>query len=654
MHIVTFEDGKISQIRLSWDQGALLKQLDVIGKTGRNWPIRDSREQLTAITSCLRKAAATGAGAQSNKGQAQPNGDAKNTNRQSTSFIHRDPHASLVLFGSREEIEAAPSVVSPYAGSRPAQRSFTDILGDEPEAQPAAVVSPYAGAKRQQRTFEEILGDDGGDDGHADESSPPSPSTGRGRSSSTKVMAKGGSSKNFVPNRLFDGAGHKEGAAEDEDDDETPQPQRFYRPDPAKYSHFDFADGPDPDEAPQPAPPRENGKKHKAEANWSFDDFVTPDRPQPTKAYQMRDARHWDMVDEKVTQETPHYRPPPPGNPRSDANSHLDDPINTPTAHAPLSNITNRQRASTTQSIADDKSSTDATTSLTNDTSDDDDDMSRGISIAGDGMGGRKGTDRSWMTGGEDPEPPKERIIIAGDGMGGRKGVDNSWREDGDQNPHGINVGGNGMGGRKGTDQRWKRDEDDTDDNGAPKNTGKIAIAGDGMGSRRGNDRGWMTGAGDEDVPVVGKEKITTAGDGMGGRKGVDNSWREDGDQNPHGISIAGNGMGGLLGTDQRWKRGEEEELDGDVPKNNAKIVIAGDGMGGRKDADNSWRYGGADPNEEVPGPQGGRRANDQRWGRDAEEGTEKKKDSGKIAIAGDGMGGRKGTERNWLYGDDD
>jgi hypothetical protein len=55
IHIVSFDDdGKIAQIRQSWDQGALLKQLDVIGKTGRNWPIRDSKDQLREITNSLK------------------------------------------------------------------------------------------------------------------------------------------------------------------------------------------------------------------------------------------------------------------------------------------------------------------------------------------------------------------------------------------------------------------------------------------------------------------------------------------------------------------------------------------------------------------------------------------------------------------------
>ena len=40
---------KIRQIRLHWDQGTVLKQVDAIGKSGRNWPIRDGKPQVDAV-----------------------------------------------------------------------------------------------------------------------------------------------------------------------------------------------------------------------------------------------------------------------------------------------------------------------------------------------------------------------------------------------------------------------------------------------------------------------------------------------------------------------------------------------------------------------------------------------------------------------------
>ncbi|KAI1001203.1 hypothetical protein K3495_g6997 [Podosphaera aphanis] len=55
VHFITFDsEKKITQIRLSWDQGSLLKLINIIGKTGRNWPISDGKDQIKLITSSLR------------------------------------------------------------------------------------------------------------------------------------------------------------------------------------------------------------------------------------------------------------------------------------------------------------------------------------------------------------------------------------------------------------------------------------------------------------------------------------------------------------------------------------------------------------------------------------------------------------------------
>lgn len=39
VHIVNFENGRIREVRIYWDQSNILKQLNVIGKSGRNWPV---------------------------------------------------------------------------------------------------------------------------------------------------------------------------------------------------------------------------------------------------------------------------------------------------------------------------------------------------------------------------------------------------------------------------------------------------------------------------------------------------------------------------------------------------------------------------------------------------------------------------------------
>ncbi|KAL2256586.1 hypothetical protein VTK26DRAFT_1437 [Humicola hyalothermophila] len=437
MHIVTFDNqGKISTIRQSWDQGSLLKQVEVIGRSGQNWPIRDSKEQIKLIAQC-----AKGDGAAAAPAQSLPT-----RSRGGSTNILRDPRASLDLFAPAEELEDTPAaVVSPYAGRRPRQRSFTEILGDEPVETPG------------------------------------SPSDGRDRSQSpSKVVApKVGAGKNFTPIRLFN--------PDDDADQETPErqrsPERRVRPDPKKYEHFDFDDGSEaPPLKPADAPPR----RTKHDSQWSFEDFVTPQKPVATRGiHRARDVRHWGP-DNEVLENTPAPNAPVI-KPRRDAEAHFelvddgpgtDEPRDTGrpargTLHneglhlydnrlhiedgsvpspdpPPLGNITN---------LKDRRKDFDAHFELTDEPPQpgngderpakipedrkkavrmmesnwapyDESPVSRkensnpnpakrtgderGIAIAGDGMGGRKGSGRGWLTGEDEDETPVRKPVSRG------------------------------------------------------------------------------------------------------------------------------------------------------------------------------------------------------------------------------------------------
>jgi hypothetical protein len=272
-------EGKMTTIRQSWDQGSLLKQLDIIGKTGRNWPIRDSTEQLRMIKDSLNAAGVE---------TARPAESVTNRSRASSNNPLRDPHATLALFAPREEAEAEPAnnVISPYAGRRPRQRSFTEILGDEP--------------------VEEVG----------------SPSNGRDRSMSpSKAIApKGGSNRNFQPMRLFD--------AEEETRWDVPEKKNsMYRPNPKKFEHFDFSDGSDAQDAPKATKPGvtfdKEPVKSKHDSQWSFDDFSTPQKALPTRGLRRtQDVRHWSNDDETIA-ESPVKKPQQP-KPRRDAEKHFE------------------------------------------------------------------------------------------------------------------------------------------------------------------------------------------------------------------------------------------------------------------------------------------------------------------------------------------
>ncbi|POR36560.1 Uncharacterized protein TPAR_03219 [Tolypocladium paradoxum] len=470
MHIVSFDDdGKIVQIRQQWDQGSLLKQLDIIGKTGRNWPIKDSREQLTVIQSCLKSVGAAPAPT------SQDHNDVIIRTRGNSTNAVRDPHASLQLFGPREDLEAAEasSVVSPYAGSRPHQRGFAEIFGDEPHGEPA----------------------------HHDRSMSPS---------------KAGQGKNYQPMRIFDSN------QEHKDEDEPPKGGKNYiRPNPNKYEHFDFADGSDPQDQPERGVSQDERPKSKHDSQWSFDDFVTPAKPQPSKSFRNQDDRHWDTEISNMEESDK-----PAGKGRRDAETHFelqddgermprqerpgtkprgsthneglglyknnlfgaaDTPAATPAAK-PLGNITNLKDR--TKDFDPHFAMADASPSQG---------PHRSQHVPEGRMKAVKMMDANWSSYDQSPISQKEnqprgetledtKIHIAGDGMGGKKGTNRDWlySETTEQELP------KALASRKGNAAAAQR-------TGASSEGGeKIHIAGDGMGGKKGTNRDWLYGGGGE------------------------------------------------------------------------------------------------------------------------------------------------------------
>ncbi|RKF72610.1 hypothetical protein GcM3_097010 [Golovinomyces cichoracearum] len=101
-HFVTFNSyAKITQIRLSWDQGCLLKLISVIGKTGRNWPICGGDDQSKLITSCVEKKA---------NSQICDKADLKEASENHKNAVRNSPHfpyyGSSRLFDTEGDQEA--------------------------------------------------------------------------------------------------------------------------------------------------------------------------------------------------------------------------------------------------------------------------------------------------------------------------------------------------------------------------------------------------------------------------------------------------------------------------------------------------------------------------------------------------------------------
>ncbi|KAI1446461.1 hypothetical protein F5Y02DRAFT_382993 [Annulohypoxylon stygium] len=437
IHIVTFDnDGKIQQIRQAWDQGSLLKQLDVIGKSGRNWPIRDSTEQIKLIETSVKSSGPSSS--------SQDPSDLAVRSRGNSTNVLRDPHASLALFAPREEAEQSiAAVISPRGGARPRQRDFAEILGDEPIE---------------------------------------SPTRERSESPSKAIAPKAGADKKFQPSRLFE----DEDVVEDNNlPDAVASPSRFIRPNPKKYSHFDFAD--DPEEFPQA--PDLNAKKTKHSSQWCFDDFNTPQKAKPSKVLQKQNVRHWGAEDDQV-QESP-VRKVAPVKPRRDAETHfefVDD--GTPTGEARAT----RPRGATHNNglglYKNNLYSEDGSAPV-------DGEEPRALGAITNLKDRGRDFEAHWqMTDSPSAQKPSPKPAVGEDRKKVVKMMDSSWsnfdqspgqkenkpipQRSGTNGDRGIHIGGDGMGGGKGSNRNWLFGDEDDSQAPQPAHKKKAAAASSG------------------------------------------------------------------------------------------------------------------------------------------------------------------------------
>lgn len=252
---------KISSIRLHWDQGSLLKQVEVIGSRARGWPIREGKEQVKLIISIAGTPEASAAPSRRSTQTIDP-ADVQLPNRSHSSSVtgaFASEPRNLSLFEARQHdaepafAAASGSVVSPRASAKPPSRGLEDILtGSEQEI-------PEASEFRSPSPTKQLNGN-GGTQRH-------------------------GAEKHFHPIRLFD---------------ENDAPPALKSPDtmkvdPKKYQHFEFGSGED---ASRLSTKQTNRAKHGSQ--WDFTDFVTPEKPRPTKIATQNQPRFGWMGDDEV------------------------------------------------------------------------------------------------------------------------------------------------------------------------------------------------------------------------------------------------------------------------------------------------------------------------------------------------------------------
>ncbi|KAF7959854.1 hypothetical protein EAE96_001459 [Botrytis aclada] len=131
------------------------------------------------------------------------------------------------------------------------------------------------------------------------------------------LSPKAGASKKFAPSRLFD-------ADEDENKPDSPIREKskdpMYRPNPARYEHFDITDGPGEEESIRP--PTGKGSKGQHQTQWGFDDFQTPQKVVPTKVLRAAEVRHWGNSDDEVLDSPVKFKKTE--KPRKDAQTHFE------------------------------------------------------------------------------------------------------------------------------------------------------------------------------------------------------------------------------------------------------------------------------------------------------------------------------------------
>ena len=451
VHIVHFDSNKkIQQIRLYWDQGSLLKLVDVIGSRAKNWPIRDGKDQARLIASSAAAVAGTNGSTTSPSKDATRDPNEVTITSKATSprkNVTGDPHASLSLFGPREIQESTHTqpAVAPRASAKPPPRDYHDLfVGNDSDASAA---STPASKTRTASPHKEKH---------------PAP-----------IAAKGGAGKNFQPSRLFDTD------APVPPSPGTPQqsPDKYIKPHPTKYNHFDFGDGSDePNEKPSALPDR---PKSKHGPQWDFADFVTPEKV--AQKVRDQDVRHFGWSEDDVNMASP-AKNSKVDKPRPDAQTHFDfQDAGTPAGDRrpgghPRGQGQNNGLGLYQNNVYDEERSTSPEkkgsqplSTVTN-LKDRRKDFAPHFAMTDDSPAGQNTAAKSTTTQSNNSNSnnnngiQKENYSIGGGGGGFGKSVTNT----------GIKTGGDGMGGKKGAGRSWGFGDESDEDGVGGLNEGKF------------------------------------------------------------------------------------------------------------------------------------------------------------------------------------
>ncbi|KAJ5660406.1 hypothetical protein N7507_006857 [Penicillium longicatenatum] len=320
LHIVRWNaQHEIQQVRIYWDQGSLLKEVEMIGARSRHWPIRSGLEHIRLLRSA--------ANAQPAPSLPPSQGDFKEPPARpgSPGKRHiRDPYgagslANLLSPGKdTDENERPPRPSSPgkkHTRDPYGAGSLSELLS--PSKAPAARVLPYApsSAKPPARNLSDIF---------IDEEAPPTPSK------AERVIAPKG------------------GPRKPRDEDNLDQDRAPYRSNPKRFNHFEIGGDNADLEVPERAPKGNVGNPQESRDDLNLDQTRAPyksnptrfnhfeigaadadlEKPEEPKRVKPRNQPQWDFGDVATPQKAP---PVPVGLSEQDRNFGCSDEASAPT-----------------------------------------------------------------------------------------------------------------------------------------------------------------------------------------------------------------------------------------------------------------------------------------------------------------------------------
>ncbi|RPA82618.1 hypothetical protein BJ508DRAFT_86508 [Ascobolus immersus RN42] len=162
IHIVEFRNGAVQQVRLYWDQSTLLKQLGIIGRTGKNWPIKEGSDQVKIVTRAIKQLPErTGGSSQPapattrvtrSSSKASEQGEAPSTPRRAGARENLDLFSPVKDAEEDDGPRHRPAVVKPRTAHKPPSRGLGEIIGSEDDstAPPQVDYTPKAKSKYGQ------------------------------------------------------------------------------------------------------------------------------------------------------------------------------------------------------------------------------------------------------------------------------------------------------------------------------------------------------------------------------------------------------------------------------------------------------------------------------------------------------------------------